>query len=302
MQIICKERFVMDKTFSPTKTVEKIGKIFRKMQATYNLEAASFIGAGLGTVGPIDKDLGMICNPIKFDSPDWMNVPIQKMLETELALPVFIDNGANTAILAEYLFGQGKGFSNMAYFNCGVGIRTGAISKGRIIGSINNNEDAFAHMVIDVDGEPCLCGNFGCIECYCSADAITKKLISSIKRGRSSILSDSINDLDFTKICHAAENNDDLAKEIIIESATTLGVGLANFINLINPSLIILSGPLIKSSSLFYKVSTEVATKKQFLKGHKDIIFLRGGEFDENAISIGAASLVVETLINSHIF
>jgi predicted NBD/HSP70 family sugar kinase len=86
-----------------------------------------------------------------------------------------IDNGANTTILAEYNFGAGKGYQNIAYFNCSTGIRTGAISAGTIVRTINDAEDAFGHMVIKVDGEPCSCGNYGCIDCYSSIYAIIQK-------------------------------------------------------------------------------------------------------------------------------
>jgi predicted NBD/HSP70 family sugar kinase len=106
------------------------------------------------------------------------------MIEDATGMSVIIDNGANMAALAEYIYGEGKGSDNLAYINCGMGIRTGSISSGTVVRTINGTEDAFGHMVIDVDGELCSCGNYGCVECYSSIPAIVGKFARELKKGR----------------------------------------------------------------------------------------------------------------------
>ena len=107
--------------------------------------------------------------------------PLYDTLNKELDVPICIDNGANAAVIGEYYFGIGKGKKNIAYINCGVGIRTGIISEGVLIRTINNSEDAFGHMIVDANGELCSCGNYGCIESYVSISNITKKFINEMK-------------------------------------------------------------------------------------------------------------------------
>ena len=85
-----------------------------------------------------------------FSSPGWSNIPIKAMLEEKLKCPVIIENGANSAAVAEYFYGLGKDFENIAYFNCGVGIRTGTISSGNLIRTMNDEEDAFGHMIVNM--------------------------------------------------------------------------------------------------------------------------------------------------------
>jgi len=298
MEILYRQQFNMNKSHTPNKTVEYINDIINNGLKNIKVGEERLLGVGVGTVGPMDRERGIIINPINFDAPGWNDVHLKEMLEDKIQHPVFLDNGANTAVMAEMLFGKGKSFSNLVYINCGVGIRTGAISSRTIVRTVNNAEDAFGHMVIDVDGEPCSCGNFGCLECYSSIPAITNKFVSGLKKGRTSKVSKPINDINYVDICTAAENGDELAKEILTGSAIILGTGLANFINLLNPGLIILSGPLVKHSSLFYEVCIEVALRKCY-KNHQDrIVFSKGGYFEDNAIAVGSAAMVLEHFLN----
>ncbi|WHH56880.1 ROK family protein [Petroclostridium sp. X23] len=301
MDIILEEEFLMTKSFTPVKTIEVISEVLLKAIKKLAISKADIIGVGVGTIGPIDRDNRTMYSPRYFSAPSWVNIPLGELLEQEIGLPVLIDNGANTAILAELLFGCGSGFKNIAYFNCGIGIRTGAVSAGNIVRPINDAEDAFGHMVIDVDGQKCNCGNYGCIETYSSIPAITQAFISASKKGRYSIISKPLEEINYKDICTAAERNDHLSREVITGAADILGVGLANYINLLNPQLIILSGPLVWHSNVFYQECKEVALKKYYLKEENSVVFHRSGYFKYSAIAVGAAVMVMESNLNNKI-
>jgi predicted NBD/HSP70 family sugar kinase len=301
MEIVEKVRFKMDDSTSPEVTVELIHKALSHIRENRKLHNEMILGVGVGTVGPMDRDKGIILDPIKFKSKGWERVPIKSMLYEKLGIPVIIDNGANAAVVSETYYGCGKGYKNVVYLNLGVGIRTGAIASGTLIRTINDSEDVFAHMVIDVDGEKCSCGNYGCIECYSSISAITDKFVSEIKKGRTTIISKDVGDVDFTQICTAAQRGDALAKEILQGAAVILGTGLANFVNLINPELVVLSGPLINNSRYFFDECTKAALRKSYYKKDQNICFSYRGYFEENAISVGAAALVVESVLENSV-
>ena len=299
IEILYKETFYMDKCCTPKETVNRIEKIVEKAYRDMNLDYTGLLGIGLGTVGPLNIKEGNMISPIYFSADGWSKVPIKSMLEEKFKFPIIIENGANMAAVAEYFYGIGKEFSNIAYFNCGVGIRTGTISSGNLIRTINDEEDAFGHMIIDIDGEQCKCGNFGCIECYSSIHAIVKKFSIEIKKGRHSIIKKELEDIEYRDICEAAEKNDNLAKEIITASALILGTGLANYVNLVNPGLVVLSGPMITNSKLFYDECIKTVMKKLHADKGKRILFSRGGHFKQNAISVGAAALVIERCLEN---
>ena len=301
MEVLEKLQFPMDASCSPKKTIRTILDWLDCILKRLKIDPLKLLGIGLGTVGPLDRKKGVMINPVNFEASGWVNLPIKTMLEESLGKPVMVDNGANAAVLAEMLYGKGRNLKNVVYFNFGIGIRTGVVSSGTIIRTINDTEDAFAHMVINVDGEACSCGNSGCIECYSSVFAITQKYLSELKGGKSSRIPKSPNEINYMDICLAAENGDELSVKIITESASILGTGLANFINLWNPDLVILSGPLIKHSTLFYKVCTEIASQKFYAKIDHSNIFSRGGYFEDIAIAVGSAALVVESLLTNRI-
>lgn len=297
MDTIATKCFLMSREHDPQKTIEQISDVLDSILKEKNIQKEQLLGAGLGTVGPIDNNKTTMLFPSHFPTNKWGKVPIKEMLEKKLHLYVSIENGANTAILSEYYFGHGRNFKSAVYFNCGVGIRSGAILSGRIVKTINESEDAFGHMIVDVDGDRCSCGNFGCIECYASILKITKKFVSEIKKGRYSSISKDLDNITYIDICCAAEKDDLLSKEILINAAVIFGTGLSNYINIFNPDIIILSGPLIKSSELFYDISTKTAQSKCYQKETEHVIFKRTGYFGDNTIAVGAAAMVVEEVL-----
>jgi len=296
MEILYKEMFYMDAFCSPDETVRRIDEIVNKAYVNLSLNYTKLVGIGLGTVGPLDIKNGIMISPINFSAPGWSNVPIRSMLESKLKCPIVFENGVNAAVTGEYFYGVGKGIENIAYLNLGIGIRTGTVLSGKLIKTINDEEDALGHMIVDINGEQCKCGNLGCIESYSSINAIIKKFSSEVKKGRFTIIRKALQDIGYRDICIAADKNDTLAKEIIRNSALILGTGLVNYINLLNPGLVILSGPLIINSKLFYDECINIVFKKLHPDRRKKIIFSRGGFFKENAISIGAVALVIEDI------
>lgn len=302
MNILYKQHFGMDESHTPEKTIDLVSEGLVKGLRQLAVPENRLLGIGVGAVGPMNREKGILNHPVNFAAPGWHDVPVLDMLQNRIQRPVFLDNGANAAVLAEMLFGQGRNYLNLIYIHCGVGIRTGTISSRTIIRTLNDAEDAFGHMVIDVDGEACACGNYGCLECYASIEAITRKFVAGLKKGRHTQIPKPIDDIDFIDICQAAEAGDELAKEIINGAAVVLGTGLANFINLLNPGLVILSGPLIRSSNFFYEICTEVAARKCFQGPQDGMLFSKGGHFGDNAIAIGAAALVLEHCLSQSSF
>lgn len=297
MNILHQEYFEVSASITPMEIIQSVLKFKQDTYKQLSIADDMVAGIGIGAVGPLDRTTGITLNPKWFSSLDWRNVPIKNLIEEKTGLTAVIDNGANMAALAEHFFGEGKGLDNIVYINCGIGIRTGAISSGTIIRTMNDAEDAFGHMVIDIDGTLCNCGNYGCVECYASLLSITKNYIRELKKGRATSIKKQLEHIHYSDICLAAESDDELAKEVIMSAATAFGVGLANYINLLSPYLVILSGPLVKYSRLFYETSKNTALKRIYLKSDKTVLFSRSGVFKEYAMAVGAASAVIDHVL-----
>lgn len=251
-----------------------INDLFSKLE----IENSFIVGIGIGIVG------GFNVTSLYYE------------LTMEFDTRVYIDNGVNAAVIGEYNFGIGKGKKNISYINCGVGIRTGIISSGVLIRTINNAEDAFGHMIVEANGKKCSCGNLGCIEGYVSILNITDKFISGMKETNPLGLKKDLNNINYRDVCSLAERENEVAMNIIKEAALYFGIGLSNYIKLFNPELIILSGPLIQQSKLFYNIAKETAIDKCHIKNN-NIQFSSGGHFEDNSIAIGACAIVLEEIL-----
>lgn len=298
MEVLSEEQFLMNDELSPKKTVKRISKIIEDMLLKLSIDKSEILGIGVGTIGPIDRKNGILLNPKNFFNPDWINVPLKTMLEDEISIPCFIDNGANTAVLAENLFGRGKAMKSVVYIHCGVGIRTAIINDEIIIRTMNDTEDAFAHMIVDVNGEKCVCGNEGCVEGYSSIDGITKRYLSRVNIDRKIDNNKRIHEEDYKEILELAMKSDSDIIEILNKGAEILGVGLANLVRLLNPQLVILSGPLIMNYSPYYDKCVETFHKNNCL--NNEVIFSKGGMFKENVIAVGAGLMVIEHYLKTN--
>jgi predicted NBD/HSP70 family sugar kinase len=278
-----KLKIIEERLLSHEYKIENISEIIptfiNNLCMKLRIQKSSIIGIGIGIV-------------------DGFNIkPLYDVLDKELDVIICVDNGANAAVIGEYNFGIGKGKKNIAYVNCGVGIRIGIISEGVLIRTINNLEDAFGHMIVDANGELCSCGNHGCIESYVSISNITKKFINEMKEIKVSDFNKNLNSINYRDVCSLAERENEVAMNIIKNSALYFGIGLANYMKLFNPELIILSGPLIQHSKLFYDTTKEIAFEKCHIKNN-NIKFSNGGYYKDNSIAVGACAMVIQKLQN----
>ncbi len=152
------------------------------------------------------------------------------------------------------------------------------------------------HMVVDIQGRKCICGGYGCVHAYSSISVIKNDVIDSLKLGKNSILKDRVNnieDIQFEDICQAVNENDPVCCQIIKDAGYYTGIGLSNLIHVLNPELIILSGPTYTKMDLFYDTVTETAlNRSKVIYPDHDITFSRGN-LGENATAIGAGGMVL---------
>nr|WP_320024920.1 ROK family protein [uncultured Acetobacterium sp.] len=241
------------------------------------IEKPMIVGIGIGIV-------------LSFDTNE-----LYVKLSKEYGVPITIDNGANAAVIGEHLIGFGSDIKNIAYIHCGVGIRTGVISTNLLIRPNDPSEDALGHMIVDKNGDLCSCGNHGCVETCVSIAKLTQNYLKQVGPAETALFNKDLNKITYRDVCHLAKNNNPIARDLIIESALYFGIGLSNFIRFLNPQLIILSGPLIHHSQLFYDQCTKIALETCHIKDN-ELRFIKGGYFKEYSISIGAAVMVMQNI------
>ncbi|WP_369702875.1 ROK family transcriptional regulator [Clostridium moutaii] len=135
MEIFYKKSFYIDFCSSCSEVIEKILQIMKNVYEELNLEFLQLVGIGLA----IETNL-------------WSDENIGKVLEEKLGCSVISENCSDSAVTAEYLYGAGRQFKNLAYFDCGARLKQAAIVQGRIIRSAGDNEYAFEHMIENMNG------------------------------------------------------------------------------------------------------------------------------------------------------
>ena len=299
MEILIAQNFGINFESTPESVIDCIANIFDKQLVELQIEKCRVLGIGVSVFSSFDKETGKIHRPmILYVNEQWVNFPLAQQLEEKLGIHVEVQKGTNAAAMLEYFYGIGKGSNCMLYVLCAMNIRSAVISSGQLLSIAPGYEDAFGHMTINFDGEECLCGNYGCVDCYTTIPAIIDKVAIEIKKGRPTSLKGPASKINFKDICLAAENGDSLSKDVITSAACTLGIALANYINLFCPDMVILSGLLVRESSIYYDVAVSTAKKKSiFIADGNKVVFEKKGHFAD-PITAGAGSIMIESLIN----
>ena len=129
---------------------------------------------GLCAPGPIDPATGCVRNPPNL--PGWRDVPLVRQVQEVLRRPVHLENDANAAALAEWRFGAGRGCRDMIYLTMSTGVGGGLILDGRLHRGHTGQAGELGHLPVEWDGEPCACGQRGCLEAYVGGAAWTRRL------------------------------------------------------------------------------------------------------------------------------
>ncbi|MGI6031491.1 MAG: ROK family transcriptional regulator [Eubacteriales bacterium] len=277
LHILASRHYPMLPAYTPQKVVEIAQQTVGELLEQLHLQPSQIMGIGLGAFGAIDRKKGLILRQSqKYLHPSWWNAPIVQLFEEAFHLPVVFDMSINGELLMQHNYGMGKDCSKLLVVTCGMSIKSAFFSHNQIIRTSNNREDAFGHMTINIDGEPCHCGNYGCIDCYSSVPAILQRFSSQIKLGRPSSLQSRMDQLTIQEIGQAASQGDALALEVLEYGARVLGCGLSNYINLLSPHMVILSGLIIDASEMFYQNAVETAKQKlSCLAPKNQVVFCR---------------------------
>ena len=207
-----------------------------------------------------------------------------------------LENGANTAALGEYYHSPIMN-QNILYSISGIGLRCGTLANGQIIKNKTGDASSFGHMIIDILGKECTCGNKGCLLSYIGLSAIADKIMSRINNGEKSIISEWINNdrdqITLEMMIKAGKLNDNMVHQVVLQSAYYFGIGIANMINLTHPEYVILNGKLIYEYPSYYE--KVIHTAKEHVYRPKENVAFSKGNLRENAVFIGAAALLFDS-------
>lgn len=291
----------MTPSSTPDALISHMSERMNRMLERHGIPRGKLIGVGIGAVGPLNRQSGIITNPLYFPSPGWTNVPVCRMVEEQVGVPATLDNGANAALLGEYWTDvPEQRAEHVLYIHGGIGLRSAMLSGGKLVYGAVDMEGAVGQMIIQSDGIPHRDpgGNFGCLESYASIYALEQMAVSRMKQGRESSLREGVADpeqLHFQHLVDALAKEDPMTLDMFAQSATFFGIGLANMLNLLHPEKVILGGPLFNTQNIYFETATKVAIRNTYYYPDYQVQFSRG-KLGEEALAVGAAVMAASRL------
>ncbi len=197
------------------------------------------LGVGIGVPGFIRLREGIIVGSNNLKPLE--DFPLRDAIGEKLGTPVILENDANAAALGEKWHGAGRDVDDLVLFTLGTGIGGGIVNHGRVLHGVDGMAGELGHITVVPEGNPCDCGNRGCLEKHASGMA----LVSMAKLIR---LGDGLTPLDVYEFARAG---DPRAIQIFESMGRALGIGLATVINVFNFPLYLLSGGLLPAWEFF---------------------------------------------------
>jgi glucokinase len=254
------------------------------------------VAVGLGIPATIDRRRGVAINAVNLPLAD---VRVREIMSEKLPVPVYLDNDANCAALAEHLHGAGEGTTNMILLTIGTGIGGGLVLDRSLYRGSTGAGAELGHVVIDMNGPPCQgsCPNHGCVEALASGTALGREGRVAGEREPESALGRLIaagEEVTGRAVTAAAIAGDEVAVEVVALIGTRLGVALSSFANIFDPDLIVIGGGVSAAGDLLLDPARK-ELRSRALPPMNEVRVVRA-ELGADAGMIGAAAMALTEL------
>jgi predicted NBD/HSP70 family sugar kinase len=203
---------------------------------------------GLAAAGPLDPRKGLLLDPTNFKTSEgkgWGKVPLARLLGLKLQRPVFLENDAAGAMLAEHWIGAAKGYDNAIILTLGTGLGTGMIVNGKLERAGRYLHPEGGHIIINYDDHEtiCGCGNHGCSEAYLSGKNFELKARARLKNPTISA----------KEVAELARVGEKIPAQLFEEYALQMAVAIQNYVVLYAPEVVVFTGSFAATADLFLK-------------------------------------------------
>ena len=261
------------------------------------VERHKILGLGVGLPGIVDMESGRLEMSV---SMGWLNGPVdaRRIIEEALHLPTFVANRSRIAALGELQVGVGRGVHSLLYVFIGQGIVAGLVLADEIYFGASFSAGEVGHITVVADGPLCKCGNRGCLEMFASEGAIVARAIAKARAEPSSALREitkgNLQLFTTDHILTCARQGDPAALEVLNETASYLGIALSATLNILNPQMLVLGGPLGCKAGPLLLEPTVREIERRTLPISLSAVKIVSGSTETECIAVGAAVLALK--------
>jgi glucokinase len=258
--------------------IDDVSELCFEVAAAAGVKPGDIEWIGVGSPGAVDAENGVIlfAGNIPYD-----NSPVAEWLGEKWGCPVFVENDANAAALGEVYAGAAKDCDSALLVTLGTGIGGGIILDKKVYGGFNGTGGEIGHMVIEVDGWDCTCGNKGCWEAYSSATGLIRMTREAMPE---------VANPNGMTAFRAAREGDARGQAVVDKYIRYLSVGIANLINIFQPRMVCVGGGVCNEGDALMLPLIKSVRERQF-KGSPRLTEIRVAELGNDAGVIGAAML-----------
>jgi predicted NBD/HSP70 family sugar kinase len=282
----------------PDVVLSAVVKAVEQVLDRSHIDREHVLGVGVGLPGLVRGGRVVVAVPAL---PEWHDVPLAKQLEQRLGLTVTVENDANLGALAEYQYGakaRDRQWDSLVYVYADRGIGAGIVLDGKLYRGADGLAGQLGHVVIDVDGRQCTCGNYGCLEALASVGSIVRRAVLAAKLGGSTSLGARVKGdwdaISYTAIMEAVAEGDPVAIAAVDEAITYLAVGVSGIMRQFRPQVIVLGGQMFDQRPGVFKALCHAVDNRPSFYGVEPT-GITMGELGVRAPSIGAATLILDS-------
>jgi N-acetylglucosamine repressor len=250
------------------------------------------LGIGVGAPGVVDPEQGIVHRAVNFG---WYDFPLRTLLREKYQLPVYIANASHVAVLAEYIFGQRKNQPDLVVVKVGHDVGAGIILNGQLFLGYAFGAGEIGHVRVVENGEPCMCGNAGCLETVCSSRAVVKRAGAIARQHPDSLLhrlAPAPGRLEMDTVLAAFKAGDPALQPLVAEVGHYLGVAIANLVGVLSVPYVLLAGSVAAfGQPLLDVIDQEVADRSLARTVSRTSVEL--ASLGPDIVILGAAALLV---------
>jgi len=289
-KIIKKDSMPTGRTRKSEEIVNDICLLIKKLMSDANLSANDIYSVGIGSPGSLDRERGIIIANFNLG---FRYVAMRDAIQKVVPVPVYIENDANCAAIAESIAGAAKGMDYAVLITIGTGIGGGIIINNKLYIGANGAAAELGHIVLKLNGEACTCGRKGCWEAYSSATALIRQTKAAAVKDPSSKILELVNGdldkIDAKTAFDAAKMGDETAIKVIDEYIDILADGLANIVNIFQPDIIAIGGGVSKEGENLLAPLREKMQGRTFFIGDLKNTQIVAAQMGNDAGIVGAA-------------
>lgn len=254
------------------------------------------VGAvGFGIPSLVEAKTGVARTTVHLPLHD---VPFRDVMAERIGVPVVVDNDANAAMVAEHRRGAARGASTAALLTLGTGIGGGLIVDNRLVHGASGAAGEWGHMVVEVNGPQCTCGDVGCLETLVSGSALARHGLRIAQTVPESALGEALargREITGMLVTELAHDGDQAARDVVALMGMYLGVGIANVVNILNPEVVCIGGGVVAAGDLLLEPARRVVAERA-LAPSRDEVRIVPTRFGDASGMIGAAILAMDLL------